>query len=77
MNNLINLLSIIENNLTIIEWNEWKPWSFCMYRRVRRNIITNLEFEETGNASCSLISIKIYKIDIIFNFLYLKLQKKK
>ena len=47
-----SITSSLEQNT----WNEWQPWTTCIYHRFRRSMPTNMLYEESGSVSCSLIS---------------------
>ena len=37
-------------------WNEWQPWTHCVFNRSKRNLISNEIYTETVHVSCDLIS---------------------
>ena len=47
----------------VLNWNEWKPWCFCLFYRRRRNSATNEINERVENISCTLLGKSF------FNFL--------
>jgi hypothetical protein len=42
--------------ISTVYWNEWQPWTHCVFNRSKRNLISNEIYTETVHVSCDLIS---------------------